>query len=152
MALHAAHLSRLGAIAMERFTSSQTWYVCFMPSTTRTWYNFFLHPQFRHILLLRETDGGVLVANSMAHCFAIDTYPGEIKDYITGIVLSRTVHYGMIYEPMPILPTSCVTFACRLLGIRKRIFTPRGLYKELIKCGANIIIPHNPCGNKLEML
>lgn len=137
---------------MERFTDSQTWYVCFTPSTTRKWYNFLMRPEFKHVMLMREIDDGVLVVNPLQHCLASKIYPTKLVDCISGIVLSRTVHYGMIYNPMPIMPMTCVTVACRLLGIRKRIFTPHGLYKELIKSGANVVIPYNPCGNALEVL
>lgn len=137
---------------MERFTDSRTWYVCFTPSHTKRWWNLFLNTQFQHVMLLTEVEGGVLCVNPLVHCMAIKIYPGEVKNYISGIVLSRTVHYGMLYDKMPLMPMTCTTVASRVLGIKKRILTPKKLYDELIKAGANVIIPHNPCGNKLELL
>jgi hypothetical protein len=137
---------------MERFTDSQTWYVCFQPSGARRWWNLFLNTPFQHVMLLTEVEGGVLCINSLAHAFAVKIYPNKIEELISGIVLSRTVHYSMIYEKMPLMPLTCVAIACRILGIRKRIMTPKGLYDELIKSGCNVIIPHNPCGNVRVML
>lgn len=137
---------------MERFSDSQTWYVCFHPSTSRRWFNLFLNPAFKHILLVREVDGGVLVVNPLEHLLSAKIYPAKLSDCLDGVVLSRTVHYGMIYKPSPLMPISCVTVACRVLGIQKRILTPYGLYKELLNAGANIVNPYNPCANKWEVL
>lgn len=137
---------------MERFTDSRTWYVCFTPSGVKRWWNLFLSTPFQHVALFTEVEGGVMCINPLAHCMAIKIYPGNIKDYLCGIVLSRTVHYGMLYQKMPLMPMTCTTVACRILGIKKRILTPKGLYNEMVAAGANIVSPYNPCGNAIEVL
>lgn len=122
------------------YNESQTWYVCFASSTVSPWYAKLLHPMYRHVYLLSEVEGGVLYVDCMRHALAVSVRPGKIEEYLgNGAVLCRIVHYGMLYKPAPIRMLSCVSIALMLLGINKRIFTPRGLYKELKRAGALVI-------------
>ena len=136
---------------MERYTDSQTYYVVFDRAHSKHWISLFLHPRFQHVHLLRDNRDFCLLINSFAHCMAIREYPNTLEDILfqeaeprPTPILQMTVHYGSIYKPAPIELLTCVSVAKRLLGIRTRCLTPRGLYKEMIKAGATVIIPYCP--------
>lgn len=80
---------------------------------------------------------------------AIREYPNTLEDIIAQelaqnptAILMMTVHYGSHYKLMPLELLTCVSVAKRVLGIRSRLITPKGLYHELIKAGAVIIKPY----------
>jgi hypothetical protein len=131
---------------MERFTDSQTWFAVFDGSTERRWWNLFLHERWRHVLLWRQLDDGVLCINPLSHVLAVRHYTGAVEHYIgqeieqkCSAVLSLTVHYSMVYERQLLDWVSCVSIAKRILGIRKRVITPKGLHKAMLKAGAQEI-------------
>lgn len=75
---------------------------------------------------------------------AIQYFPVDIDhclatEGLATAILSRTVHYSMLYEDVPKQVLSCVSLASRILGIKKRVWTPKGLYNELLKSGAYVI-------------
>lgn len=135
---------------MERFTDSQTWYIIFDKGYgPKGWWDLFLHPKFRHVHIVREINGQAVMVNQFLHALAVREYPNSIEDFITQelnqkptALLQYTVHYGAHYLPSHIEPLTCVTVAKRILGIRKRILTPKALYHELIKAGAHVILPY----------
>lgn len=131
---------------MERFTESQTWFVVFDGSTERRWWNLFLAKDWRHVLLWRQAEEGVICINPLSHVMAVRWMPGKVEHYIQQeieqqctAVLSLTVHYSMVYDKQLLDWVSCVSIAKRILGIRKRVVTPYGLYKAMLKAGANRI-------------
>lgn len=134
---------------MERYTDSQTWLIVFDRSLGNNWWSRVLHPLFGHVHLLRESRGHTLMVNSMAHIMAVREYPNSLPDIIAQemaqnptAILQYTVHYGAHYKPAPIELLTCVSVVKRILGIRTRCFTPKGLYHEMIKAGALILKPY----------
>lgn len=128
---------------MERYTNSQTWYIIFDRAyTKRRWW---LHPQFQHVHMVRDNRDFALVVNSLSNAMAVTEYPNSLEDYINQelqqnptAILQYTVHYHSHYRPAPIELLTCVSVAKRILGIRHGK-TPKGLYHELIRAGANVI-------------
>ena len=134
---------------MERFVESQTWVVVFDRSHSKHWSRFLLHPKFQHVHLLRDNRDFCLMVNSFAHVMCVREYPNTLEDILQQeaaqaptAILQMTVHYGSHYRAAPIEILTCVSVAKRLLGIRTRCITPKGLYKEMIKAGATVIIPY----------
>lgn len=136
---------------MERYKDSQTWYVAFDRSYGGfKWWHSFLHPKFRHVHLFRDNRDCCLVVNSFHHVMAVREYPNTLMDYMQQeiaqnptAILQLTVHYGSHYKPNHLEPLTCVSVAKRLLGIRNRfVFTPKQLYHELLKAGAEVIKPY----------
>lgn len=133
---------------MERFTDSQTWLVVFdrCYGLKRRWW---LHPAFQHVHLLRDNRDQCLMVNSFAHVMAIREYPNTLEDILQQellqnptAILQYTIHYGSHYRPGFIEPLTCVSVAKRILGIRRRLLTPKQLYHELIRAGALVIKPY----------
>lgn len=135
---------------MEKFSESQTWYVVFNKTRgAHRWWKIFLHKDFGHVYAIRESNGGSLLYNYLQHATAISNYDEPVESIIAreidgGVtaVLALTVHYSSHYLPTPIEILTCVNATKRLLGIRKRIYTPKGLYHEMIKAGAHILKPY----------
>lgn len=133
---------------MERYTDSQTWFVIFDKcyGLKRRWW---LHRDFQHVHLLRDNRDFCLMVNSFAHVMAIKEYPNTLDDIIQQelaqnptAILQYTVHYHSHYRHGFIEPLTCVSVAKRILGIRRRLLTPKSLYFELIRAGAMIIKPY----------
>lgn len=146
-------------MSYERFTESQTWYVVFNPSHGRFWWSNLVNSKFQHVSMWREVEGGCIHINPLSHTIMVQFYAGslewfikqELEQHCTAL-LSQTVHYGMLYQPSPVEIMSCVSVAKRLLGIRKRIYTPYGIYKEMLKMGAKIIQPYIPLAKEVNYL
>ena len=136
-------------VLVERFTDSQTFYIIFDKSYTKHWSRFFINPKFQHVHLVRDSNGQALMINSFAHVMCIREYPCSIESFIEQeaaqkptAILQLTVHYASHYKPAPIEILTCVSICKRLLGIRTRCITPKGLYHELIKAGATVLNPY----------
>lgn len=135
---------------MERYLDSQTWIVVFDRSyASLKWWHRLLHPQFQHCHLLRDNRDYCLLVNCFQHSFAIREYPNTLEDIVSQeleqnptAILQMTVHYGSYYKQLPFELLTCVSVAKRLLGISTRVFTPKGLYHEMIRAGAIIIKPY----------
>lgn len=134
---------------MERYTDSQTWFAIFDKCHGKYWWKYLLHPQFQHVHLVRDNRDYALMVNGFAHAMAVREYPNTLEDFLKQeieqnptAILQLTVHYHSHYRPFPIEIHSCVSIAKRLLCIRKRIYTPKALYHEMIKAGAVIIKPY----------
>lgn len=134
---------------MERFTDSQTWIVVFDKCHGQAWYRYFLHPKFGHVHLLREINGKCLMVNSFLHVLAVKEYPNTLCEMIQAeaergvtAMVQFTVHYSSHYRPGYLEPITCVSVAKRILGIRRRLITPKALYHELIRAGALVIKPY----------
>ena len=90
------------------------------------------------------------MVNSFAHVMAIREYPNTLDDILQQellqnptAILQMVVHYGSHYRPGFIEPLTCVSVAKRILGIRRRLLTPKQLYHELIRAGALVIKPYS---------
>ena len=136
---------------MQRFTDSQTWYVVFDRSTIKRWWNIFLNEEWRHITLWRDMGDGSLRVDPLAHALAIQHFDMPIDEVIADelrqgctAILCMTVHYGMLYRKQTPDPFTCVSVAKRLLGINKILFTPHGLYNEMLRAGATAIKAFTP--------
>lgn len=133
---------------VERYTDSQTWIAVFDRSHgVRRWWHYLLHPQFRHVHMLRDNRGQCLLVNSFLHVMAVREYPNTLEDILQQeleqnptAILQLTVHYGSHYQPAPLELLTCVSVCKRLLGIR-RGRTPKQLYHEMIRAGAIVIKP-----------
>lgn len=133
---------------MERYTDSQTWLIVFDKTygLKRRWW---LHRDFQHVHLIRDNRDFCLMVNSFAHVMAVKEYPNSLVDIVQQeiaqnptAILQYTVHYGSHYKPAPIELLTCVSVAKRILGIRNRLVTPKQLYHELLKAGAEVIKPY----------
>lgn len=136
---------------MERFVEAQTWVIMFGPSMSGLrWWHLVLPRQFRHVSLARDINGKCLSVNPLAHVMAIKEYDETLLEFVqrqapySTAILQYTVFYGAHYRPACIEPLTCVSMAKRLLGIRKRLVTPKGLYRELLRAGALTLKPWTP--------
>lgn len=135
---------------MERHTEVQTWYVCFDISHAFSWWTIFLHHKFQHIILFKESaSGGTIMLNPMSQLLAIKEYDNSIVNIInqeatqgTTAILQYTVYAGAHYRDWIVEPLTCVSVAKKVLGFRRRLITPYGLYKELLRAGAIAIKPY----------
>lgn len=131
---------------MERYTDSQTWYIVFDRSHDRSWWSYLLHPKFAHVYAVRQCGDKSLMVNSFHHVMAIREYDCPITDFMkeamaATAILQYTVHYGSHYKSAPWEPITCVSVVKRLLGIRSRLVTPKALYHELLRAGAQPVKP-----------
>lgn len=136
-------------VAAERLTDVQTWYVVFDVSRGGSWFAKLLPWDFQHVILFRESAAGSLMLNPMSQLIAVKEYEINIIDVIRqeieqGVtaVLQYTVYAGAHYKGWPPEPMTCVSIAKKVLGIRAWVFTPYGLYKELLRAGAIAIKPY----------
>lgn len=141
---------------MQRFEESQTWLVVFDRSYgAPEWWKFLLHRDFKHVRMYQVLDDGYIAADSLRHVMCVRSISKNDTDVIatearSTAILCATVHYSGIYKKAPIEIMTCITVAKRILGIHGRwIWTPRGLYRELLKSGAKVVkpwtIPHTAC-------
>lgn len=138
---------------MQRFRDSQTWFIIFSRSLNPRWYSRLLHKDFQHVHLWRATGEGSLAVNQLSHCLAIRHVPDSIESiieqelaYKPTAVLVHTVHYSSHYKLLHPEIHTCISTVKRILCMRGMFFTPKGLYKELLKAGAEAIkawtVPH----------
>jgi hypothetical protein len=131
----------------ERLTDSITWYVVFDQCHVGRWWSKLLHPKFGHCYLWRQAADGSILINPLSHALCVRHCDQSIEDAIANeiahnctAVLCHTVHYGAHYKPRGIEIISCVTIAKRLLCIKKST-TPKQLYFEMLRAGAQVIKP-----------
>jgi hypothetical protein len=131
-----------------RLTDSITWYIVFDKCRGRHWTSRFLHKDFQHVLLWRAAGEGSILVNPLSHACFIGHCEESVEDQLKNealhgatAILSMTVHYGSHYKLYRPSLFTCVTIAKRILCLKSWRFTPRQLYTECIKAGAEIIKP-----------
>jgi hypothetical protein len=131
----------------ERLTESVTWYIIFDECHIGRWWSKLLHPKFGHVHLWRQAGEQSILVNPLSHAMCVrhcdQTIDAAIQNEIASgctAVLGFTVHYGSFYRPKPLEFLTCISIAKRILCINKST-TPKQLYHELIKAGAQVIKP-----------
>ena len=116
---------------------TEEWYVVFTGSTLRHWLMRFLHPDFRHVKMVKEDQGIWIIVDSCNSYTKISTELVEDYPYIrllcpNSVILPVRVNIDADKYQWHLGINSCVDIAKGIMGIRNiAICTPYQLYKYL---------------------
>lgn len=127
----------------EYFDEVQQWYVVFSQRRVPRCrlIHWLVPPEFSHVYLMRERpDGGTLVIDPLKWGMAVQYVEMHFEEALLRAATVSTAMLGYTADYrraschfVPRGVFTCVTMVKAILGLRCWAFTPRGLYRKLLK-------------------
>jgi hypothetical protein len=126
--------------ALELAHEPDEWYVGFIRTETRRWWNCFTWNNFNHCFAFGYVRAGWIVVDWCSKGLRVKVMDGEDVD----LLIAETCRRGKILawvpqpfmRPAPRLPICCVSAVKHQLGLRSWALTPHQLFCELRHLGA----------------